>query len=150
MLSSHHTSAPASPPPGQSILETLSWDTRVQLAELASSVREYNAVRSGAYMFLGAFVSLDELGRPVVVIDSGAHARQPTSRRVITFTCAPSAIDFVAHEMFFHALKTQSGVLEARAWSDAFPAPERISDETYQLQPFECEEEFGGLALIPR
>jgi hypothetical protein len=115
------------------VLDQLSWDERVQLAELAANVREYNHLRAGTYMYRNAFCSLDSLGRPVFVVELDSQEAGQTSRRVVTFANADNAIEFVSQEMYFFALKSTSGLVKAQAWRRAFPPPATVSDETFEL-----------------
>jgi len=118
----------------------MSWDERVQLAELATALREYHNLRSGTSMYRNSFCTLDSLGQPVIVIETGSEETGLTSRRVVTFGSAGQALEFVAQEMYFHALKATSGLIKAKAWRKSFPAPAMLADDTFELAPAELED----------
>jgi hypothetical protein len=115
------------------VLEQMPWDERVQLAELATALREYHNLRSGTYMYRASFCTLDSLGQPLIVIETGSEEAGLTSRRVVTFGSAGQALEFVA-------LKATSGLMKAKAWRKSFPAPAMVADETFELAPAQLED----------
>lgn len=134
MLSSaNHEASRAAGASSHPVLESLSWNERVQLAQLAASLREYNELRAGTYMYRGSFCSLDSCGRPVIVMELGSDETGLTSRRVVTFSSAEDAIEFVAQEMYFYALKSSSGLVKAQAWRKSIPVPATACDETFEV-----------------
>jgi hypothetical protein len=140
MLNTSHREPSHSPAASRHpVLDRLSWTMRVQLAELAASLREYNALRTGTYMFRGAFCSLDSEGRPVVVIELGSDESGLASRRVVTFANVEDASDFVSQDMYFYALRAASGLVRAQAWRKCFPTFPSVSDETFELGGIELE-----------